>query len=124
MVQAAYSSHELSHELQLERQYRRALERQHARRDRDEVVHPWSYLARVGRGTIRLSPIEFRIFQLLSSRPYRPFSKRRIAAAISTESQPVTEESLGRYIRSLRGQLGFYRDLIQRVPYLGYRYKA
>lgn len=90
----------------------------------DGVVGPWSYLAKVGRGTIRLSPVEFRILQFLAARPYHPFSRRRIAEAVSTDAEPVTEQTLGRYIRSLRDQLGFCSNYIQNVPYMGYRFKA
>jgi DNA-binding response OmpR family regulator len=90
----------------------------------DGTVDPWSYLAKLGLGTIRLAPVEFRILQFLAARPYHAFSRRRIAEAASTADQPVTEATLGRYIRSLRDQLGFYSDYIQRVPYIGYRFKA
>jgi DNA-binding response OmpR family regulator len=90
----------------------------------NDVVGPWSYRAKLGKGTIRLSSIEFRILMFLASKPYRAFTKRRIAAAVSTETQPVTAETLGRYVRSLRGQLGFYSDYIQSVAYIGYRFKA
>lgn len=90
----------------------------------DGTVDPWSYLAKMGLGTIRLNPVEFRILQFLAARPYHAFSRRCIAAAASTEDQPVTEQTLGRYIRSLRDQLGFYSDYIQKVPYVGYRFKA
>jgi DNA-binding response OmpR family regulator len=93
-------------------------------RDERGVVDPWSYLARRGLGTIRLKPVEFRILTFLASQPYRAFTRRRIAAAVSTTDQPVTEESLGRYIRSLRDQLGYFADYVQRVPYIGYRFKA
>lgn len=119
--QHAAACHILSvDELQVERtpDQRRRIERFH------EVVGPWTYLAKRGLGTIRLSPIEFRILMFLASKPYRAFSKRRIAKAVSTQSQPVTAETLGRYIRSLRGQLGFYSDYVQSVPYIGYRFKA
>lgn len=92
--------------------------------DQEAVVGPWSYLAKVGRGTIRISSIEYRILMFLASRPYRAFSRRRIAEAVSTESQPVTADKLSQYIVSLRRQLGFYGDLIQSVPYIGYRFKA
>ena len=77
-----------------------------------------------GLGTIRLKPVEFRILTLLASQPYRAFSRRRIAVAVSTSDQPVTEATLGRYIRSLRDQLGYYADYVQKVPYIGYRFKA
>ena len=92
--------------------------------DANEVVDPWSFRAKLGRGTIRVSSVEFRILAFLASRPYHAFSRRSIAKAVSTEKQPVFAETLGKYIKSLRRQLGFYGDYIQSVPYIGYRFKA
>src|SRR6188474_1719753 len=66
----------------------------------DEVVDPWSYQAKRGQGTLRLSLVEYRILKFLASRPNRAFSGRRIAAAVSTKLHPVTAPSLGGYIRS------------------------
>ena len=90
----------------------------------DDVVDPWSYQAKRGQGTLRLSLVEYRILKFLASRPNRAFTGRRIAAAVSTKLHPVTAPSLGRYIRSLRAQLGFFSDYIQTVPFIGYRFKA
>ena len=90
----------------------------------DEVVGPWSYLAKRGLGTIRLNSTECRILQFLATRPYHAFSRRRIAAAVSTERNPVTPDSLAGHVASLRQQLGFFGNYIQSVPYIGYRFKA
>jgi DNA-binding response OmpR family regulator len=92
--------------------------------DETEIVDPWSYLAKRGLGTLRLTMVEYRIFEFLSRRPNQAFTRSRIAQAVSTASQRVTEESLGGYITSLRGRLGFYSDYIQAVPYIGWRFKA
>jgi len=92
--------------------------------DESEIVDPWSYLAKRGLGTLRLSMVEFRIFEFLSRRPNQAFTRSRIAQAVSTGAQRVTAESLTRYIASLRGNLGFYSDYIQAVPYIGYRFKG
>lgn len=89
----------------------------------DPVVDPWSYLAKLGRGVLRLGPVEFRILRLLAAHPYRPFSRDQIAAEASTEKEPITASAVGSHIRSLRRQLGFAANYIQRVPYLGYRFK-
>lgn len=102
----------------------RRVERRRCTVNPDGTVDPWSYLAKMGLGTLRLSPVEFHILQFLAARPYHAFSRRSIAAAASTEKHTVTEATLGRYMRSLRAQLGFYSDYIQRVPYVGYRFKA
>src|SRR5262245_51058161 len=88
------------------------VERRIARRrfeiDELEVVDPWSYHAKVGRGTVRLSLIEYRILRFLAARPNQALTRHRIADAVSTASHCVTVEILGRYIHSLRGQLGFF----------------
>jgi len=83
-----------------------------------------SYRARMGRDTIRLDPVAFRILTFLAAAPYRAFTRRRIAEAVSSRRHPVAEESLDGHIRLLRQQLGFFRDYVQTVPYIGYRFKA
>lgn len=90
----------------------------------DEIADPWSYRAKRGRGVIRLSVVEYRILTFLAARPNEAFTRRRIAEAVSTPGDSVTVETLADYIHSLRGQLGFYSDYIQSVPYIGYRFKA
>jgi DNA-binding response OmpR family regulator len=89
----------------------------------DDVVDPWSYRARRGQGTIRLSLVEYRILKFLAARPNQALTRSRIADAVSTAGCRVTSEALSRYIHSLRGQLGFYSDYIQSVPHIGYRFK-
>jgi DNA-binding response OmpR family regulator len=89
----------------------------------DEVVDPWSYHAKRGLGTLRLTVIEYRILQYLAARPNQACTPRRIVEAVSTRRHPLTVQTLGRHIHSLRGQLGFFSDYIQTVPYIGYRFK-
>ena len=78
----------------------------------------------LGRETISLTQVEYRILELLASRPYHAFTPRRIVDAATTPSHPVTEETLRDHIGSLRNKLGFFADYIQSVPYIGYRFKA
>jgi len=85
---------------------------------------PGVYRVKLGRETVWLPPVEYSILRLLAARPYRPLSKARIAAAVSSDHLPVTEESLSGHIKILREKLGFFRDYIQFVPYMGYRFKA
>lgn len=102
---------------------RRAKRRRRFETDGD-VVDPWSYAAKRGRGTIRLTTVEYRILSFLAARPNQACTGRRIADAVSTSRHCVTVETLGGYIHSLRGNLGFYSDYIQSVPYIGYRFKG
>jgi DNA-binding response OmpR family regulator len=78
----------------------------------------------LGREPISLNQVEYRILELLASKPYHAFTPRRIVEAVTTPSHPVTEETLRDHIASLRDKLGFFSDYIQSVPYIGYRFKA
>ena len=84
---------------------------------------PLVYRVAIGREPIELGRVEFRILLLLASRPYRPFSRAKIAEAISSPLQTVDEQDVDQHILSLRDQLGFFRDYVQTVPYMGYRFK-
>jgi DNA-binding response OmpR family regulator len=84
---------------------------------------PWSYSVKRGKKPISLTGIEWRILKLLASRPYHAFTPRHIADAVTTDSHPVTEESLRSHILSLREKLGFFADYVQTVPYIGYRFR-
>jgi DNA-binding response OmpR family regulator len=83
-----------------------------------------SYLRMFGEESIQLGNVEFLILLFLASRPYHPFTQQRIAAAVTTEDNPVMEEDIDQHIASLRDQLGFFHDFVQTVPYVGYRFKA
>lgn len=85
---------------------------------------PPAYRIALGRETIQLGLVEFRLLLFLASRPYHPFSRRAIITAVSTPEHPLSEENLDDYIGSLRDQLGFFHDYVQTVPQLGYRFKA
>jgi DNA-binding response OmpR family regulator len=92
----------------------------------DRVEPPASrspFYAGLGGKPIALDYVEYRIFQLLSSRPYHAFTPRRIAEEVTSEEFPVTAESLPDHIASLRKKLGFFSDYIQSVPHIGYRFK-
>jgi DNA-binding response OmpR family regulator len=81
------------------------------------------YRVKMGRVPIWLTPVEFRILSFLASRPYHAYTRSRIAQAASSDRHPVSEESVDGHIATLRQRLGFFRDYIQTVPYIGYRFK-
>ncbi len=91
--------------------------------DEDGPEAPLSYRLALGREMIQLGIVEFRILLFLVSMPYHPFTRRRIADAVSTERHPVTEDTVDQHIVSLRDQLGVFHDYVQAVPYIGYRFK-
>ena len=90
----------------------------------DEVsINRDRYLFRLGRKPVHLSAVEFRIIQLLSEKPYRAYPRAEIVAVVSTETQPVTDETLDDHIKTLRDKLGIFSDYVQTVPYIGFRFK-
>jgi DNA-binding response OmpR family regulator len=93
-------------------------------RERQRGYRPSPYLFRRGLETVKLDLIEFRILQFLAATPYRAFSRRTIAAAVSTTRLPVREDTLDQHIARLRERLGFFHNYIQTVPHIGYRFKA
>jgi DNA-binding response OmpR family regulator len=85
---------------------------------------PPFYRVALGLEPVQLGDIEFRILMLLASQPYRPFSRQKIALAVTSDLVPVTEQTVDQHVASLQSQLGFFRDYVQKVPYMGYRFKA
>ena len=83
-----------------------------------------AFRVKMGREPVWLRAVEFRILTFLAATPYRAYTRRRIAAAVSTDRYPVCEETVDHHIGCLRDQLGFFRNYIQSVPYIGYRFKA
>jgi DNA-binding response OmpR family regulator len=83
-----------------------------------------SYRFAPGQETIELGNVEFRILLFLASRPYHAFTRQSIATAVSSQEDPVSEETVDRHIASLLDQLGMFHDYVQAVPYIGYRFKA
>jgi DNA-binding response OmpR family regulator len=90
----------------------------------DLTEHPRSYRLALGRETIQLGIVEFRILLYLAGRPYHAFTRRSIADAVCTERDPVVEDTVDRHVASLLDQLGVFHDYVQSVPYIGYRFKA
>lgn len=84
----------------------------------------FSYRMKLGRETIRLDPVEYRILRFLAARPYHAYTRRRIADAATTDQHPVMEDAVDHHIARLRDQLGFFWNYIQTVPHIGYRFKA
>jgi DNA-binding response OmpR family regulator len=83
-----------------------------------------SYRLALGREIIQLGIVEFRILLFLASRPYHAFMRRSIAEAVSTEQNPVREDTVDHHVASLLDQLGPFHDYVQSVPYIGYRFKS
>jgi DNA-binding response OmpR family regulator len=85
---------------------------------------PTSYHLVLEQEPIQLGIVEFRILLYLAGRPYHAFTRRSIANAVSSERDPVVEDTVDWHVASLLNQLGKFHDYVQSVPYIGYRFKA
>ena len=83
-----------------------------------------AFRVKMGREPIWLRTIEYRILTFLSAHPYRAYTRRRIAKAVSSQRYPLSEETVDYHITCLRDRLGFFGNYIQSVKYIGYRFKA
>ena len=95
-------------------------------RDLHEASHPErpTYEIIVTGRAISLDFAEFQIMRLLARRPYHAFRPEEIVRTITAEGvTDVTVDNLRQVIVDLRQKLGFFRDYIQSVPYIGYRFK-
>ena len=95
------------------------------KREIDEPTELLPYQIVLSGAPFRLTLIEFRIISVLSSRPYHPFTPEKIVDGVNrNQAQPlISVEELPDHVRSLRDKLGFFHDFVQKVPYIGYRFK-
>ncbi len=101
------------------RQKSRRRARQHDATPQEDLPHQI-----VLRGTpIQLAPIEHRIVTFLASRPYHAFTPEEIVAHVNEQQPTIGLSALREHVISLRSKLGFFRDYVQSVPYIGYRFK-
>ena len=79
------------------------------------------YLVTVGGEEIDLTPTEFKILELLSSRKGQVFTRERILDYLWGEEKVVVERTIDVHIRHLREKLGKSGDMIKNVRGIGYK---
>jgi DNA-binding response OmpR family regulator len=72
---------------------------------------------------IALDAVEYRIVQILASKPYHAFTPEQITSFVNQKSELMQPAKLQDHIFALRHKMGFFRDYVQSVPYIGYRFK-
>lgn len=81
------------------------------------------YQVKIEDKKIALTPTEFKILQLLSSRPGQVFSRERLLHYLWGTEKVVLDRTIDVHIRHLRQKLGKAADLIEMVRGAGYRLK-
>ena len=88
------------------------------------VISPGEHDVRVYNQSIRLTPTEFRVLQLLARRPGWVFTRYQIVDWARGTDISVTERSVDVHVASLRRKLGQFREMIETTRGIGYRFKA
>ncbi|MGE3537698.1 MAG: response regulator [Candidatus Tectimicrobiota bacterium] len=90
----------------------------------DVVIQPGRYEVRLGPELIHLTPTEFHILHFLARRPGWVFTRYQIVDAVRGEDAEVTERSVDVHVAAIRRKLGEYRELIETLRGVGYRFKT
>ena len=90
----------------------------------DIVIHPGRYEVRTGDQMVSLTPTEFHILHFLARRPGWVFTRYQIVDAVRGEDADVTERSVDVHGAAIRRKLGPYRDLIETLRGVGYRFRV
>lgn len=84
-------------------------------------IHPGRHEVQVQGEPVKLTPTEFRVLQVLASRPGWVFTRPQIADAIHEGDSLVTDRSIDVQIMGLRRKLGPLGSRIETVRGVGYR---
>jgi DNA-binding response OmpR family regulator len=81
------------------------------------------FQVKVGGEQIIMTLAEFRLFNALISKPGIVLSRDRLLDAVAGGESVLIDRNIDVHVRSIRKKLGEYRDLIETVRGLGYRFK-
>jgi len=87
------------------------------------VIHPGRHEVQIDNEKIDLTFTEFRILQILATRPGWVFTRGQIVDGVRGEDHAVTDRSVDFQIVGLRKKLGDYAEYIETVRGVGYRFK-
>lgn len=74
--------------------------------------------------TVEYTATEFRLLQLLASHPGRVFTRDHIISRVIGEDALVIDRNIDVHVRSVRKKLGVYRELIETIRGVGYRFHS
>jgi two-component system alkaline phosphatase synthesis response regulator PhoP len=72
---------------------------------------------------VDLTATEFRLLHFLSAHPNRVFTREHLLRRIISEDAVVIDRNIDVHVRGVRKKIGAYKDCIQTVRGVGYRFK-
>ena len=88
----------------------------------DFTIHPGKREVVAGGRRVELTNLEFRVLQLLMSKPGWVFTRNQIVEGVRGDNYPVNDRSVDVVITGLRRKLGDCGDRIETVRSAGYRF--
>jgi DNA-binding response OmpR family regulator len=71
---------------------------------------------------VEFTPTELRILHLLASQPGRAFSRDQLLSRVIGGGAHVIDRNVDVHVRAIRRKLGDYRDALETVRGIGYRF--
>lgn len=87
------------------------------------VVDAVRHEVRVDGALVTLTATEFRLLHVLAAHPGRVLTRDQIINRIIGEQAVVLERNIDVHVRAVRAKIGPYRDLIETVRGVGYRFR-
>lgn len=78
---------------------------------------------RVDGASTAFTATEFRLLHFLASHPGRVFTRDHLLNRVIGEDAIVTDRNIDVHVRAIRKKLGSYRDLIETIRGVGYRFR-
>jgi DNA-binding response OmpR family regulator len=87
------------------------------------VIDPEKHEVRVDDAPVQLRPAEFALLHWLASHPGRVFTREQLLSQVAGHDVTVMEHNVEVRIAEIRRKIGPYRDLIETVWAIGYRFR-
>lgn len=88
------------------------------------VLEPDRFIARVGANEVELTPVEFRLLEVLMAQPGRVFSRDRLMDKVYTDMRVVSDRTIDSHVKNLRKKLqaaGVDGHAVRSVYGVGYK---
>ena len=90
---------------------------------KDLVIDAGKFQVRIADRPIEFTATEFRLLHFLASHPGRAFARQQLLNRVIGEEAVVIDRNIDVHIRAIRKKLGEYRDYIETLRGIGYRFR-
>ncbi len=88
------------------------------------VIDALSHKVTIDGGELPFTLTEFRLLHLLASHPGRVFTRGDIISRVIGDDAVILDRNIDAHVKMIRKKLGPYRDMVETVRGVGYRFKV